>query len=152
MPLLIFSLRLKQLMDAEKLSVRKLSLQTKVDRSSITTYVQGSSVPRVDALARIADYFEINSDFLLGIDEESTYAYKTSCDYNEIQNVFVTRLKELMKEKQLSQNKLAEKIKMQQASISKWLRGQTTPDIFALIDLAKVFNCKVDYLIGRERI
>ena len=151
MPLLIFSSRLEQLMKPENISKRKLSIESHVDRASITTYLQGSCLPRYEALARIADYFEVSADYLLGLEEENIYCYHTVCEIEEIPDLFICRLKELMREKGFSQGKLAEKIKMQQASISKWIRKRAMPETFALMDLAtKAFDCKVDYLIGRE--
>ena len=108
-------------------------------------------MPRYEALARIADYFEVSADYLLGLEEENIYCYHTVCEIEEIPDLFICRLKELMREKGFSQGKLAEKIKMQQASISKWIRKRAMPETFALMDLAtKAFDCKVDYLIGRE--
>lgn len=152
MPLLIFSKNLKKLMDDEKISKRKLSLGTKVDRKSIRDYLEGTSLPRYDALARIADYFEVSADYLLGRENETSYCYKTNCEIEQIPTLFISRLKDFMKRNGLSQGKLAKNLNMQQASVSKWIRGKTMPETFVLMDLAKIFDCKVDYLIGREKI
>ena len=151
MPLLIFSSRLHQLMQAEKTSKRKLSNEINVDRKSIRTYLQGECLPRYDTLAAIADYFEVSADFLLGLENDSVCCYKTFCKKEEIPQIFIARLVELMHEKNLSQGKLAKQIKMTQPSVSKWIKGKTMPETFALIDIAKHLNCKVDYLIGREQ-
>ncbi len=151
MPLLIFSSRLQQLMEPENISKRKLSIGTNVDRKSITTYLEGSCLPRYDALARIADYFEVSTDYLLGLKEADVYCYHTKCQIQEIPALFVSRLKSLMQEKGLSQGKLAKKLEMQQASISKWIRMRTMPETFVFIDLAKEFDCTVDFLLGREK-
>ena len=61
---------------------------------------------------------------------------------------FSERLKELRIEKQLSQKELAEKISTGQSSISAWERGEREPLAHQLIDLARVFECSVDYLLG----
>lgn len=111
MPLLIFSSRLEQLMKPENISKRKLSIETHVDRASITTYLQGSCLPRYEALARIADYFEVSADYLLGLEEENIYCYHTVCEIEEIPDLFICRLKELMREKGFSARKVSRKNK-----------------------------------------
>ena len=58
------------------------------------------------------------------------------------------RLKLLMEEQGLSQNKLAEKIGVSEASIHHYCCGKTLPRIEILIDLAKFFDVKTDYLLG----
>ena len=148
---ILFGERLEILMSDEKVSKRKLSLNTGVDRKSIGSYLRGICLPRFDALAKIADFFEVSVDYMLGLEEESIYCYKTTCQTNAIPNVFVGRLKELMLEKKLSQGKLAKKLNMQQASISKWIRFRTMPETAVFIELARVFDCTVDYLIGRSK-
>ena len=58
-------------------------------------------------------------------------------------------LKNLRREKGLTQKELAEKVGLRQSHISSWARGEKTPLISGLIKLADFFNCSVDYLIGR---
>ena len=65
---------------------------------------------------------------------------------------FNERLKELRIEKQLSQKELAEMIVTGQSSISAWESGVREPLAHQLIELAKVFDCSVDYLLGRSDI
>ncbi len=61
---------------------------------------------------------------------------------------FDVRLKELRREKQLSQKELADLLSTGQSSISAWERGEREPLAHQLIDLAGVFECSVDYLLG----
>ena len=62
--------------------------------------------------------------------------------------MFDERLKELRIEKQLSQQELADLVSTGQSSISAWERGSREPLAHQLIDLARVFECSVDYLLG----
>ncbi len=61
---------------------------------------------------------------------------------------FNQRLKELRIEKQLSQSELAALLSTGQSSISAWERGGREPLAHQLIDLARVLECSVDYLLG----
>ena len=65
-------------------------------------------------------------------------------------NKFAERLKELMKEMNLSQNKLSKETGISQPQIARWLQKSTTPNIEFLIILAKYFKCSIDYLVGLE--
>ena len=65
-------------------------------------------------------------------------------------NKFAERLKELRLENGLTQDQLAEKIKLSQAAISAYERNKITPTIDAIIILCRFFKVSADYLIGLE--
>lgn len=148
---ILFDLRLQELMNTEKISKRKLSIGAQVERKSISMYLEGICLPRYDALARISDYFEVSSDFLLGLEKESFYCYKTCCNIDDIPVLFISRLKSFMLEHNLSQGKLSKLLNIKQPSISKWLKMKTMPETPIIVKLAEVFDCSVDYFIGREQ-
>ncbi|NLB82481.1 MAG: helix-turn-helix transcriptional regulator [Clostridiaceae bacterium] len=52
------------------------------------------------------------------------------------------------KEKGITQEKLAEYIRVSKAAVSKWESGQSYPDILLLPELATFFNVSVDELLG----
>lgn len=60
------------------------------------------------------------------------------------------RLKELRRANNLTQSQLAEKIGCNQTAIGKYERGDLQPNIETLYMLADIFNCSIDYLLGRE--
>ena len=60
------------------------------------------------------------------------------------------RLKELRIASGFSQKELAEKINLTAHNIGDWERGKAEPSIFWLEKLADIFNCTIDYLVGRE--
>lgn len=62
--------------------------------------------------------------------------------------VFAKRLKELRKEKGLSQAKLAEVLFVDKSSIAKYETGKSTPSVDMLIKLAEYFKVSTDYLLG----
>ena len=63
--------------------------------------------------------------------------------------MFTDRLKELRTEKNLTQKQLAEMLVMSKNSICEYEKGRSEPNIEALIKLAKIFVCSIDYLVGR---
>lgn len=61
------------------------------------------------------------------------------------------KLKELRSLKGLTQKELADKLHVSFQTVSKWENGENEPDIATLKELAVLFNCSVDYLIGSEQ-
>ena len=59
------------------------------------------------------------------------------------------RLKELRKQRRLSQLKLAMDLNMNQNSISRYENGEREADYATLIKLADYFDVSADYLLGR---
>lgn len=62
------------------------------------------------------------------------------------------KLKELRKEKGLTQEELANKLFLSQNGYSSYENGRTEPNIDILCRLADYYNVSLDYLVGRERI
>lgn len=59
----------------------------------------------------------------------------------------------LRKAKELTQAQLGERLNVSFQAVSKWERGETLPDIGTLVDLAKVLETSVDYILtGGEKI
>ena len=58
------------------------------------------------------------------------------------------RLAELRREKGLSQEELAEKLAVSRQAVSKWERGESSPDTDNLIALAQLYGVSLDVLLG----
>lgn len=52
----------------------------------------------------------------------------------------------------LTQMELGEKLSYSDKTISKWERGESTPDISVLVEIANIFGVTVDYLVRSENI
>ncbi|MBQ7643189.1 MAG: helix-turn-helix transcriptional regulator [Clostridia bacterium] len=59
------------------------------------------------------------------------------------------RLKELRTDKGLTQKQLAEKLILSKNIICEYEKGRSEPNIDTLIKLADLFDCSIDYLVGR---
>ena len=64
---------------------------------------------------------------------------------------FGSFIKELRKEKNMTQKELADKIGLTDKAISKWERGLSFPDITMLSSLAEVFDVDVSEILNGER-
>lgn len=61
---------------------------------------------------------------------------------------FYERIKELRKDKKLSQMELAKSTGLNQSAIARWELNKTEPTASAIIILCKYFNVTADYLLG----
>jgi transcriptional regulator with XRE-family HTH domain len=59
-------------------------------------------------------------------------------------------LKELRKEKKLTQAQVAEHLDVSVSTYTKYETGVNEPDIAMLIKIAKFFNVSIDYLLGES--
>ena len=141
---------LQKLMADESVSINKLSKDKGIGRKSIAAYLNGECLPRYFILVKIADYFEVSTDYLLGLEPFDGRCYKSSCEEDEIPERFLKQLKALMQEKKLTQYRLAKKLKVEQTTVSKWFNRKTMPETQIFIFLANIFDCKVDLLLSRE--
>ena len=64
--------------------------------------------------------------------------------------VFQERLKELRKNKHISQKKLAEILNTSNSSICDWECGRSQPDLETLAVISSYFDVNSDYLLGLE--
>ena len=65
-------------------------------------------------------------------------------------NKFSSRLKDALKDKNLSQLALAKKIGMSQGVVNNYCTGKREPTLDVLIKICKTLNESADYLLGLE--
>jgi len=66
-----FGERVSQLLIEKNMTKYKLAKETGISKSIITDYCKGKVQPTADVIIIIARYFEITSDYLLGLEDES---------------------------------------------------------------------------------
>lgn len=60
------------------------------------------------------------------------------------------RLKDLRKEKGLTQSQVAQEIFVSRESITKYENNEKTPSVEILCRLADFYDCTTDFILGRE--
>ena len=56
---------------------------------------------------------------------------------------FGENLKLIRKNKNMSQEELAEKVNVTRQSVSKWENGEAYPEMNNILELCKIFNCNI---------
>lgn len=62
----VFARNLRKLMERKDITQEELAKKAGCSRQAVSQYMDGSSVPNVDKLLGIADYFGVSIDYLLG--------------------------------------------------------------------------------------
>jgi transcriptional regulator with XRE-family HTH domain len=57
------------------------------------------------------------------------------------------RLKQVLKEKQMTQRELSLRIKKSTITVSSWANGKSTPSIEVLIEICRILKCEIGELI-----
>ena len=63
---------------------------------------------------------------------------------------FGDNLKQIRKNKKMSQEELAEKVNVSRQSVSKWENGEVYPEMNNILELCKIFNCKINDLVHTD--
>ena len=61
---------------------------------------------------------------------------------------FGDNLRNLRKSKKISQEQLAEKVKVSRQSVSKWETGEAYPEMNNILELCKIFKCRINDLVN----
>ena len=61
--------RLKMLIEERHMTQKQVAQELKIAPSTLGGYVQGTSEPDFETLRRIAGFFQVSSDYLLGLPE-----------------------------------------------------------------------------------
>lgn len=69
---------------------------------------------------------------------------------DDIKKIFGENLTLLRKEKEITQQTLADKLGYSPKAVSKWERGESIPEIETLIKLAEFFNVTIDFLLHKD--
>lgn len=75
-------------------------------------------------------------------------ARKKESSLETSEKVFPTRLRELMEERRINQQQLADSIGVRRQTISNYTNGQSSPDWETLVKIAQLFHVSSDYLLG----
>ena len=115
-----------------------------INQCTLSNALSYGIVPSTKTLIRVADFFNVSINFLLGKTEENDFikAEKTA--------TFISRFESLCLEKKVSHNKVANDCSFDKSNISRWFSKEYTPELEIVELLCDYFNVSPDYLLGRS--
>ena len=90
----LFATRLRNLVEQKNISKQQLADEIGVSRQAVSQYCDGSTIPNADKLLRLAEYFNVSLDYLVGRTENVTTDKDTQfvCDYTGLNEKAVEAL------------------------------------------------------------
>jgi transcriptional regulator with XRE-family HTH domain len=79
--------RILEQMKIKNVNAKELSDYAGLNNSAITEWKKGKSKPSSDAIIRLADYFNVSADYLLGRTHESTFTASNISNSAVVQSV-----------------------------------------------------------------
>ncbi len=142
-----FNHRLKQLRQERMLSQQEFANMIGISKSSINMYERGEREPGIETLEAIADFFNVDMDYLLG---KSQHKNKQAWLADEAS---ITSVGELMRERRkqlgISAETVAEAIGVSPATVYRYEKGDIEKVPGDLLNpIAKVLNTTPAYLMG----
>lgn len=128
------------------LSQEDMAKILKINRRVYSHYESGRNLFPLKVIVEFANYFKINIDYLFGLDNKQQI--KTNYTYNN--DITTKRLFQIRKEQNLSQEQFGKLLNLNQRTYASYENNERTINIIILLNIAKLFNYSLDYLIGRS--
>ncbi len=155
----MFSSTLLKLMKESRISQSELASELQTHRQNVYQWVSGKTVQRNDMLLKIADYFKVSTDYLLGKEKPSgtnknssnathsdiKHIAKSSINkkFNNVKNlkeIFSENLKYYRKQAGLTQDDFARSVQTDPVYISYIENGKRFPSIEYIEKMAEVLK------------
>ncbi len=68
----------------------------------------------------------------------------------DLKHVIAKNISDLRKENKMTQLDLAEKLNYSDKAVSKWERGESIPDVTVLLEISRLFDVTLDYLVSED--
>ena len=139
-----FSEVLSYLIFEQNADAKAFAAKIGVSPTCITRYLRDDRFPSIEMLVLLADYFECSADYLLGLEENKGSAKYKKCPK------FSTQFAYMLDYFDYNCYKLSEGINIHQSTLYAWKNGKRVPTAENVIKLAEFFDCRVDFILGRE--
>lgn len=140
-----FNNQLKTLRQETGLSQQELANKIGISKSSINMYERGEREPGIETLKRMADFFNVDIDYLLG---KSQVKRKTVKIKNYSQKVIAKNIQNLRKEANMSKSQLADLLNVKETVVANIESGKVVPDKDTIFNICDIFHTTPDFLDG----
>lgn len=138
-----FQKRINELVAETDLKKVDLAKVGNFDYGSLSNALVYGITPTTTTLIKMADYFNVSMDYLLGRTDKN--------DYTESSNItFQERFEKLCEEKGVTHYKVSQECFFDKSNISRWLSKGYLPTLEILDMITKYFNVSIDYILGRS--
>ena len=137
---------IKQLREEKNLTQNDIANILNITRGLYAQYEIADKIIPLNHLNTLSNYFNVSIDYLLGLNKCKLYQNLKKEINPEICS---NRLKELRKEKKITQVKLAQSLNTSHSVISSYEKGRTLILTSFLYTSCKKYSISADYLLGK---
>ena len=139
--------RLEDLRDEKNLLKKQVAKDIGVVDSVYSEWENGKLSIPTKRIFQLANYFEVNIDYMLGISNNRTHI-KSNCNIDI--HVVASRIKEIRKSLKLTMRELASKFNTSSSAISNYENEKYLILSPFLVELCKSTNYSIDWVLGRS--
>ena len=144
---MINNLRLEDLREEKNLKQIDIANLLKVSKSTYSQWEHSKIPIPTRRIIELADFYQVNIDYILNISKvRKSIKGKTKIDLIRIGN----NIKNIRLNLNLTQDELADKLNIDQTTLSKYELGKSLIQIDPLIGLSKLNNYSIDYILNRD--
>lgn len=146
--------QLKYLRELKKKSQQEVCSTLNIEQSTLANYENDKRVPKIDILIKLAEYYNVSVDYLLGLK-------KSGSETNDCYNYFYEEgnanwsIRKIANAKEISYEEMLEKSCIEKTRLDVLWYGNSQPVAEELIRIATVLDVSIDYLLNnsqREKI
>ncbi|MDE6474954.1 MAG: XRE family transcriptional regulator [Clostridia bacterium] len=141
-----FSETLADLISMQNINTVKLEVQTHIDCTSYSKYLNKKVIPTLPNAITIADLFGCSLDYLFGLTNEYQKKNYLPCP------PFSQSFQEILKSHKCTRYRISKDLGIHNNTVTDWFYGRRIPTIDNLIITANYFGCSLDELVGRKPI
>lgn len=145
---MIFGERLKELRMKYGLTQLQLSSILDISKSNVSKYEAGSVEPNLDILKHIATYFNVSSDYLLGISDNIIDEQNVEWRFPVVQNRLGTILANFRKKQNLTENDFASILGITAELEISLEQGQYIPSMDLIKKISSATKYEIDFITG----
>lgn len=139
-----FSERFTALIVNNLTNITQAAEELRLSEPTLSRYWTGNALPTMKMTVRLADYFGVTCDYLLGLADDSVAVKFRTCP------PFCERFGEVLKKLNYTRYKLGKTTGIAESVMRYWVQGKTEPSVESLVKISSALGCSVDFLLGRE--
>lgn len=149
--------RIFRLMDKFNISAAALSREISLSNGLLTQWKQGKQIPSLEAICKIAKYFNVSIDYLVTGEEYSHHEFEGTVlsEYSASDDGTLAsgehlceRIKILCDMTGTTNNELEEAIGIGKNTITTWRKARSLPSCDKILGIANHFDVSTDYLLS----
>lgn len=138
-----FADSLKELILEKDITKVMLTKEVGLQLNTILKYLSGDSMPSIENLTKLSEYFGCSYEFLLGRSDETKKSFYKLLPFAESLKLLLNYLK-------ITVIQFSKETGISLSCIFYWLTSKRRPGLDNIIKIADCYGLTVDFVLGRE--